>query len=211
MSKQRPASPMGYTPCPLAPTSVLLLALRLLGVADLLVDRTHVGVRDGSEERVLASVARHGEDPHPRAAVDRLPVGAVAEGVVVGPVRLVVDHAPLVLRDHVAQAMVVEGQRVRPLPVAVRERLPHLLVASVEVRVEEPMASEDPDHGAHCHGGDPPVVVGGRIADPRMQPLLVEEVRDGRVGLVLQEQGVALAEGEGGEVSDRRVRGEVLR
>merc|ERR1712151_464333 len=112
----------------------------LLLIANLLVDAFHVLVGAGRVEWILAKVAIDAEAPHPRATMDLLPVRAVAERVKVAPIGLVVDHAPLVLAGHVAQAVVEVRETVRPLPVAVWQRLAHLLTAPVDVRIEEPLA-----------------------------------------------------------------------
>merc|ERR1719189_3027526 len=61
-------------------------------------------------------------------------VHAVADRVEIVPVRLVVNHAPLVLLGEVPHAVVEERQRERPLPVPVWERLADLLLAAVYVR-----------------------------------------------------------------------------
>merc|ERR1711953_469223 len=98
----------------------VFIGLWLLLVADLLVDSVHILVSHGCVERILDVVAWHGEAPHPWPAVDLLTIRAVAKWMLVIPIRLIVDHAPLVFVRHVAQAMIVVRGRVRPLPVTVR-------------------------------------------------------------------------------------------
>mmetsp|Transcript_101157 Transcript_101157/g.257307 ORF Transcript_101157/g.257307 Transcript_101157/m.257307 type:complete len:226 (+) Transcript_101157:72-749(+) len=194
-------------------SSLVLLALqvvRFLRVSDLLIDAVHVLVGHRSVKRVLDCVTGHREAPHPRAAVDCLAVGAVADGVEVRPIRLIVDHAPPVLGRQVPHPVVEVGQGVGPLPVAVGHRLAVLLLPPVQIRVEEPMASQDADHQAHGNGGDPPIVVGRHVGGPVVDPLLEEVIRNRGVSLILQQHGVAHAHGEVGPRANGRVRRQVV-
>mmetsp|Transcript_103518 Transcript_103518/g.331876 ORF Transcript_103518/g.331876 Transcript_103518/m.331876 type:complete len:225 (+) Transcript_103518:62-736(+) len=194
-------------------SSLVLLALqiiRLLRVSDLLIDAVHVLVGHRGIKRVLDGIARHREAPHPWAAVDGLAVGAVADGVEVRPVRLIVDHAPPVLARQVPHPVVEVGQRVGPLPVAIGHRLAALLLPAVEVGVEEPVPRQDADHEAHRHGGYPPIVVRRRIGAPVVYPLLEEVIRNRGVSLILQQHGVAHAHGEVRPRANGRVRRQVV-
>merc|ERR1712151_754881 len=98
---------------PLRASSLFVLFGRLLLlVADFLVDSVHVFVTHGGVQRILDVVAWHGEAPHPWPAVNLLSIWTIAERMLVIPIRLVVDHAPLVFVRHVAQPMVVIRKRV---------------------------------------------------------------------------------------------------
>merc|ERR1711976_380515 len=90
----------------LARGSLFLLGLGFLLVADLFVDAIHVRMGYGRVERILDVVAGNREAPHPWTAMDLFPVWAIAKRMFVRPIWLVVNHAPLVLRAHVAQAMI---------------------------------------------------------------------------------------------------------
>lgn len=131
--------------------------------------------------------------------MDFLAIRPISSWMKVDPIWLVVDHAPTILAAHVPQSMVEVRQGVTMLSVSIWQHLPLLLLPSSDVRVKEPMASQNRSHASHSKRSDEPVVVRRRIASPSMQPLLVEEIRDGWIGLILQEHRVSHAEGEGGK------------
>ena len=165
----------------------------------------------GGVQGILNGVAWDGEDPHVGAPVALLSVWAVAQRVVISPVRLVVNHAGLVLAAHVAEAVVEEGKRVRPLPVAVRQRLALLLVAEHDIRVEEEIAGQDANTGSEGCNADEPVVVRRRVGEECAEVILKEEVRERRIRLRLQHLRVSLAQREVRELAHRRVGAQVSR
>ena len=77
----------------------------------------------------------------------------------------------LVLPAYVAKPVVVERERVRPLPVAIWHGFLYFLAPTVQVRIEKPMPREEADHHTTTDGHDPPVVVGRSITSPRVQPI----------------------------------------
>merc|ERR1712039_197448 len=117
-------------------TSIFLLDLHviwLLPIADVLIDTIHVRMGDRCEQRVFARVAWHREAPHVGPAVDWCAIRAVAGGMLISPIRLVVDHAPLVLGGEVPHAVVVVRQGEGPLAVPIRKWLAAFLVPAMDV------------------------------------------------------------------------------
>mmetsp|Transcript_37534 Transcript_37534/g.82321 ORF Transcript_37534/g.82321 Transcript_37534/m.82321 type:complete len:268 (-) Transcript_37534:7-810(-) len=190
--------------------SVLVFCMCLLRVSDFLVHLAHVRVRHRREERILNGITRDSEAPETHSLVVHLPVWPVAERVVVSVVWFIVYHAPLVRCDAVAQAMVEVGQRVGPLAVTVWQLLLVFLLTAVDVRVEKPVPVQDPESRPSCEGRHPPVVVRRYVADPCVQKLLVEVIRNRWIGLILQENRVTLAEGKGRPIPGLGVSRQVL-
>ncbi len=145
---------------------------------------------------ILNRVPRNGEDQGIWAAMNLLTVRAVAERVVVDPIGFVIDEGPAILGTDVAQSVIVERKRPLPLSMTIGKGLFVFLLAAVDIGVEEPVARGEPNHETHCHGGHPPVVVRGDIADERVQHVLIEVVRNCGICLVLQKHRVTLAKGE---------------
>jgi len=194
-----------YESIPIILSFSILLGLSRLRVANFLIDAVHVLRGVTRVQGILNVVAGHCEAPHVGASMALLSVRAVAKRMVVNPVRFIVDHAPPVLSDHVAKAVVVEWQRVGPLTVPVWQGLPHLLLTIVNIWVEVDLTRENADAGTKSHDADKPIIVGGWVSHPSMKPFLVEKVGNRRVGLVLQHQSVPLAKGEVREISRRRI------
>jgi len=177
----------------------VVLPLGLLCVADLLVHLLHVAVQGRREKGVLHAVSWGGVEEHVEPAMRLGPVRAVAKRVLVTVVRLIVNHTPLVFEYIVAHAVVEIRQAIAKLPMAIWKGFLHFLATSVEIRIEEPMTREDANHETHSHGCDPPISVGWGVCKPCMDHVVIVIIRQGRVSLGLQEDGVALTQGKRGQ------------
>lgn len=109
-------------------------------------DPVHVLVRAAGKERVLKRihVARRPEHPRLRAGDRLAPVRADTKLMLVLEVRLVVDEAPAVLRKPVAELVVVEGQRIRVLAMAVRHGLEVLLAPEIHSGLKSKCRQQEP-------------------------------------------------------------------
>merc|ERR1712151_433031 len=103
-------------------------------------------MRNRRVQRILDSVPWHCEAPHVRTAMNRLAVWTIAEWMIVGPVRLIVNHAPPVLATHVAQPVIEIRKRIGPLTVTIWQRFTSFLLTSVQIWIPEPMTRKDANH-----------------------------------------------------------------